>query len=149
LRILIATRANAYAKLISHINRHEWWRTAIPDVKAVEARGSFYASSYREAEFYGRPIETPFDVNVSNPLFGDEAHIMETLGLPLPGQKIEIKERFALDAKMKRLATIRGYDSIALVTIKGYEKYKTTGSIPRSVELQVFNDLKQLRTNIS
>lgn len=125
-------------KLISYINSHNWWRTALPDEKAVKARGLFYASSYREAEFYGRPIDTPFNVNVKNPLFGDEAHIMQTLGLPLSSPEISIKERFALDSKMMYLATAKDYDSIALVTTKGYEFYIKTSAIPRSIELQIF-----------
>ena len=99
----------------------------------------FYASSYKEAEFYGRPIDTPFKVNVKKPLFGDEAYIMRALSLQLPTQDIGIKERFALDAKMMRLATAKDYDSIALVTTKAYEMYLNTGVIPRSIELQIFN----------
>lgn len=129
------------AKLIVHINSHKWWRTALPDEKTVEARGVFYASSFRDAEFYGRPIDTPFSVNVKNPLLGDETHIMQTLGLPLPSQDISISERFALDSKMMVLATAKGYDSIALMTTKGYEAHSRTGAVPRSIELQVFSAL--------
>jgi hypothetical protein len=102
----------------------------------------FYASSYKDAEFYGRPIDTPFSVGINNPLFGDEAGIMQTLGLPLPSQDISIKERFTLDAKMMRLAFAKGYDSIALVTTKSYKTYLKTGVIPRSIELQVFKEVK-------
>ncbi|MEK7398759.1 MAG: hypothetical protein AAB116_17640 [Candidatus Poribacteria bacterium] len=127
------------AKIISHINSHRWWRTTLPDEKIIKARGLFYASSYKEAEFYGRPIDTPFKVNVKKPLFGDEAYIMRALSLQLPTQDIGIKERFALDAKMMRLATAKDYDSIALVTTKAYEMYLNTGVIPRSIELQIFN----------
>ena len=134
-------------KLIFYINSHKWWRTALPNEKAVKARGLFYASSYRDAEFYGRPIDAPFSVNMKNPLFGDEAHIMQTLSLPLPSQEISVKQRFALDAKMKRLAKAKGYDSIALVTTKGYEMYMKTGTTPRSTELQVFNEPSGLIAN--
>ena len=126
-------------KLILYINSHEWWRTGLPDENAVKARGLFYMSSFMRAEFYGRPIDTPFRIKVKNTLFGDEVHIMQTLGLPMPSQDISIKERFALDAKMMRLATVKGYDSIALATTKGYDMYMKTGAIPRAIELQVFN----------
>jgi len=126
-------------KLVFYINSHNWWRTVLPDEKMVKARGLFYASSYRDAEFYGRPINTPSNVNVKYPLVGDEAHIMQALSLPLPSQDISIKERFALDAKIMRLATAKGHDSVVLVTTKGYEMYMKTGTIPRSIELQVFN----------
>ena len=63
---------------------------------------------------------------------------MQTLGLPLASQEIGIEERFALDAKMMRLAAAKGYDSIALTTSKGYERYMNTGATPRSIELQTF-----------
>ena len=129
-------------RLISYLNAHEWWRTTLPDKKIVNSRGLFYASSYKDAEFYGRPIDTPFTINIKNPLFGDEVHIMQTLGLPLPGEDINIKERFALDAKMKRIAVAKGYDSIALFTTKGYETYAKTGAFPRSIELQIFSNRK-------
>jgi hypothetical protein len=130
------------AKLISYINSHSWWRTALPDEKAVKARGIFYASSFKDAEFYGRPIDTPFRVNVTNPLFSDEPRIMEFLGLSLPSPNISIKERFALDAKMMKLAALKGYDSIALTTPKAYEKYMVTNRIPGSIELQVFSEAR-------
>ena len=125
-------------KLIRYINYHKWWRTGIPDEKAIKARGLFYASSYKDAEFYGRPIDTPFSVNVKNPLFGDETHIMQLLGLPLLSPVGSIKERFALDAKMMRHAIAKNYDAIALFTTNGYEKYLKNGTTPRSIELQVF-----------
>ena len=125
-------------KLVLHINAHKGWRTALPDAKMINRRGLFYASSYKEAEFYGRPIDIPFTINIKRPLFGDEIHVMQTLGLPLPNQDISIKERFAMDAKMKRLAIAKGYDSVALFTTKAYQTYMKTGTIPRSIELQVF-----------
>lgn len=127
------------SKLISYINSHSWWRTALPDEKAVKARGIFYASSFKDAEFYGRPIDTPFRVYVTNPLFGDEPLIMQFLGLSLQSPSISVKERFALDAKMTKLAASKGYDSIALATTKAYENYMVTSRIPSSIELQVFN----------
>lgn len=126
-------------RLLAYINAHCWWRTALPDRQAIEARGVFLASSYRDAEFYGRPIDSAFRVNVSNPLFGDEPEIMQTLGLPEPSQNIRIKERFSLDAKIMRLAAKKGYDSIALSTSRAYRDYVSTGRIPRSIELQVFS----------
>jgi hypothetical protein len=134
-------------KLVSYINSHKWWRTALPDEKTIKARGIFYTSSYCDAEFYGRPIDEPFDVSISKPLFGDEPYIMHTLDLSMLSQDTSLKERFRLDSKMMRIAIDKGFDSIALMTTKGYEQYKDTGKIPRSIELQVFkvdkNKLKQ------
>jgi hypothetical protein len=37
-------------------------------------------------------------------------------------------------------AIAKGYDAIALITTNGYEKYMKNGTIPRSTELQVFNN---------
>lgn len=47
------------AKLIAHINRKSWWHVPPRDPRAYERRGKFYASSFREAEFYGRPLDDP------------------------------------------------------------------------------------------
>ncbi len=135
------------AKLVSYINSHGWWRTALPDEKAVKARGVFYASSFREAEFYGRPLDTPFRVHVTNPLFGDEPTIMQALGLSLPPDNIPVKERFSLDAKMKGLAAAKGYDSIALATPNAYKKYAEASRVPNSIELQVFSEAAQRRVD--
>jgi hypothetical protein len=61
------------------------------------------------------------------------------LGLKLVSEEGGLKERFAQDAEMMRIAMKMGYDSIALLTRKGYEAYKKTGETPRSIELQVFS----------
>jgi hypothetical protein len=42
-------------KLVRHINRKAWWHVPPRDPRAYEKRGKFLASSFREAEFYGRP----------------------------------------------------------------------------------------------
>ena len=62
------------AKLIAYINKHEWWRTTLPDKQEVKARGMFFMNSYRQAEFYGRPIDTPFRVKIKNVLFQCHSH---------------------------------------------------------------------------
>ena len=124
-------------KLVNHVNKHKWWRTSVPEEKEVSDRGMFFASSYRDAEFYGKPINEPFNVSISNPLVGDEQYIMAVLELDAPSQDISVKDRFALDAKIKNKASKMGYDSIVLMTTKGYERYRTTGAMPRSIELNV------------
>jgi hypothetical protein len=126
-------------KLIKYINSHDWWRTALPDREAIKARGLFLISSFKQAEFYGRPIDTPFRVKVSNPLFGDETYIMQALDLPPSDPDSSIEERFLLDAEMMRLSIAKGYDAIALFTTKGYEKFINSNKIPGSTELQVFS----------
>ena len=70
-------------KLVARINRKGWWHVPPADAKAYEKRGKFLASTFRDAEFWGRPLGTPIRVNVVNPLVGDEPTIeTELLGAP-------------------------------------------------------------------
>jgi hypothetical protein len=122
-------------RLILHISRKCWWHCPPRDPRAYEKRGKFYASSFEEAEFWGRPADVPARVNVRNPLIGDERTIMAGLRLPTLKANRPIEERFALDARMKEAAVRLGYDSILLMTPKAFAGYKATGKIPRSLEL--------------
>jgi len=131
-------------KLVKHINKKEWWRTEENQAGKKE-RGQFLASSYKEAEFYGRPIDAPFKVNIQNPLIGDEKSIHETLEVEKPEEDISVPKRFALDKKLAKAAVEKGYDSIALMTSKDYQAYRSEGKIPRSIEL---NDLSDLEVTI-
>lgn len=70
-------------KLILHVSRKYWWHSPPGDPKAYQKRGKFYASSFEEAEFWGRPLDVPARVNVKNPLIGDERTIMTRLSLPM------------------------------------------------------------------
>ena len=60
-------------------------------------------------------------------------------------QEITVRERFALDAKLRRAALRKGYDSIVLMSKPGFQKFKSEGKIPRSIELNIV-DLRCLRT---
>ena len=71
-------------------------------------------------------------------MIGDETTINKALGLEPPKGEPTVEERFALDKTMAQKAKIAGYDSIVLMTPKGYAEYKRTGKIPKSIEL---NDL--------
>jgi len=102
----------------------------------------FLASSFEEAEFYGRPLDQPKRVRIANPLVGDEASIhLRLFGTPLVvfegSWKATLRWRFALDAKMKRQAIKLGYDSIVILSPIGFNQLKL-GKIPRSIELNVF-----------
>lgn len=125
-------------KVIEHINKKDWWRTIEPDEQSIKDRGLFYASSFEEAEFYGRPQNEPSRVDIKNPLIGDERAINEELGLEVPKEDISVEERFALDKKLKETAEAVGYDSIVLMTSENFADYKKTGKIPKSIELNVF-----------
>ena len=127
-----------YQELIEHINGKDWWRTADPDEQAVKDRGLFYASTYKEAEFYGRPQNEPVKVDIKNPLVGDEQAIASALGVKVLEPDGPTEERFAMDKKMKQLAEAKGYDSIALMTPTEYKNYSDAGKMPRSIELNVF-----------
>ena len=43
-------------RMVSHINRKAWWHCPPLDPEAYFKRGKFYASSFAECEFYGRPL---------------------------------------------------------------------------------------------
>lgn len=129
-----------YAKIIAHVNGKSWWHVPPRDVTAYKKRGRFLASSYREAEFWGRPLDEPQRVNVKCPLVGDEVTIEQILfGRRLSEENIGIEKRFQLDAKMKKAAQAHGFDAIPLLTTKGFSEFKSKGLIPRSLELKVFN----------
>ena len=47
--------------------------------------------------------------------------------------------QFELDARMKRVALSKGYDSIVLMTPKAFSVFKGLGRMPRSIELNILN----------
>ena len=51
--------------LIARINRKDWWHVPPSDPNAYEQRGMFLASTFREAEFWGRPLDTPIRRSIS------------------------------------------------------------------------------------
>ncbi|MBX7243525.1 MAG: hypothetical protein K1X92_17430 [Bacteroidia bacterium] len=125
-------------KLISYINKKDWWRTSLPSLEDINARGLFFASSFKEAEFYGRPLDTSFKVIITSPLVGDNDFIeLSLFGEILSENLISTVERFELDKKMKEAALSLGYDSIVLMSKKGYLKYTETFKVPRNLELNI------------
>src|SRR5580704_11326707 len=106
------TSSICYKKLIAHVNRKDWWHVPPRDPSAYSKRGKFLASSFREAEFWGRPLDEPQRVTVAQPLVGDEGAIERKLfGRRVSSETISVKERWALDAKIKIAAQAKGYDS--------------------------------------
>jgi hypothetical protein len=125
-------------KAVKHVNRKNWWHVLPQDPEAYRKRGKFLASSYAEAEFWGRPLDEPQKVKVARPLVGDEATIERTLfGRLVSDADIKVKQRWVLDGKMKKAATAKGYDSIVLMAPKSFLAFKTKGKLPRSMELNV------------
>lgn len=135
---MLGLKAKAGDKMIAHINRKLWWHCPPQDPKAYDKRGKFYASSFQEAEFWGRPLDIPERVKVKNPLVGDERTIMMRLRLPLLKEGgLSLEKRFAIDRRMKSAALRLGYDSILLMSPRAFARYKSGRKIPRSLELNV------------
>jgi hypothetical protein len=129
-------------RIISHINKKEWWHVPPADPLAYSKRGKFLSSSFRDAEFWGRPLDEPEHVKISNPLLGDEATIesalfRKTIKHPEPGSLGSMEFQFELGARMKRVALSKGYDSIVLMTPKAFTTFKEQGKMRRSIELNV------------
>lgn len=126
-------------KMIAHVNRKQWWHVLPRDSKAYAKRGIFYASSFRDGLFWGRPLDSFFKARIANPLVGDENRIHKRLlgnSLRLP-VRMSLKWRHDLDARYRRAALHLGYDSIVLLARPAYKKFRRTGRIPREIELNV------------
>lgn len=129
-----------YEKIVAHVNRKNWWHVPPQDPQAYAKRGKFFASSFAEAEFWGRPLDDPSRVLIARPLVGDEDTIETTLfGHPISTEEIAITERWKLDAKIKKMALAQGYDSVLLMTPKAFAEFRATGKLPRSLELNIFD----------
>jgi len=129
----------ALARLIAYINRKKWWHVPPQDPHAYEKRGKFLASSFSEAEFYGRPRDTPERVTVANPLVGDERTIADVLGIPPQQEGMSLEKIAEHDAKWRRAALAKGYDSLVLMSSTGFAKFSRDGKPPRSIELNILN----------
>jgi hypothetical protein len=115
------------------------------DPRAYEKRGKFLASSFREAEFYGRPHDVPEKVEIAAPAIGDDRYIeIELIGRVESSPNMSDPKRLALDARLRRAALRKGFDSIVLLTPMGFRALKYKGKLPRSIELNVV-DLRCLR----
>ena len=138
------------------INKREWWHSPPEDKDAYKKRGVFLAYSFKEAEFYGRPLDKPIKVEIKNPIIGTEERIIKKLFGSSSKQMetyrlledctvdVSLKVRFQLDKEMCKAARSQGYDAIAVVTQKGFEKVRE-GKLPRSVELNVLHEEKVLK----
>jgi hypothetical protein len=133
-------RSRYVDKLIRHINGKDWWHVPPADRRAYQKRGKFFASTFREAEFYGRPKDEPERVFITAPLIGDNDAIeRKLLGKVESHPEITVRKRLSLDAKLRRAALRKGFDSIVLLTPRSMEALKKMGKMPRSIELNVVN----------
>lgn len=128
----------AVERIVGHVNRKKWWHVPPSDPMAYRKRGKFFASSFSEAEFYGRPLDVPERVTVTKPLVGDEQAIARVLGIPPQHEGMSLEEMAAHDARWRNAALAKGFDSIVLMTPPAFAKFKAEGKVPRSLELNLF-----------
>ncbi|MFA5858898.1 MAG: hypothetical protein WC955_07510 [Elusimicrobiota bacterium] len=132
--------------LIKKINQSIWWHVTPRDPDAYKKRGKFLASTYQQAEFYGRPNDIPEKVNITNPVYGtSETNILKIL-FPMNYKKLCLsdlddrkdwyKRRITLDAKMYKKAQKMGYDAIVLLGSSA-NKYLMKNRKPHSIELNL------------
>lgn len=131
--------------LIEKINKATWWHVVPQDVNAYKKRGKFLASTYTQAEFYGRPNDVPEKVSISNPIYGcSEIEILKNL-FPKNYKRLfstvnkgvsGYSSRINLDAKMFKKAKKIGYDAIVLLGSNGAE-YLLRNRKPHSIELNL------------
>ncbi len=140
--------ATPEVRLLALITRKDWWHVPPEDPKAYSKRGLFLASTYREAEFWGRPLDTPIRVSINKPLIGDEHAVeIQLLGMrsEYPGDDHPklLEWRWSLDARLKKAGLAKGYDSIVLLSPIGYSKFQKEGKLPRSMELNLLHGAAQ------
>jgi hypothetical protein len=126
-------------RIVAHVNRKAWWHVPPQDPTAYHKRGKFFASTFSEAEFYGRPLDDPERVVIAKPLVGDESAIAKVLGIPPQRAGMSLEEIAAHDALWRNAALGKGFDSIVLMTPKAFSRLKTDGKLPRSLELNVLS----------
>ena len=134
--------------LIEKVNKSDWWHVPPPDKFAYQKRGKFLASTYNQAEFYGRPNFDPEKVKISNPVFGfsDKEILKALFGQTAKAKMLKnpddddnfYKKRIALDAEMFQKAISLGYDSIVLICESG-KKSLMQNKKPNSIELNLLH----------
>lgn len=124
-------------RLIEHVNRKNWWHVPPVDPDAHQKRGKFLASSFEEAEFYGRPLNDRQKVVIRKPLIGDERAISRVLRIPPQSEGVTLKQIAAHDALWRNAALKKGFDSILLMAPVCFTEFKASGRIPRSLELNI------------
>ena len=131
--------ATLIEKVVRHVNRKDWWHVPPQDPKAYQKRGKFLASSFAEAEYWGRPLDKPLRVSIARPLVGDEPAIAKVLGVAAQHESMTLKEIEAHDARWRKAAIAKGYDAIVLMGPEPFAKFRTTGKLPRSIELNILD----------
>jgi hypothetical protein len=126
-------------KVVRHVNRKRWWHVPPQDPAAYQKRGKFLASSFAEAEFWGKPLDEPQRVSIARPLVGDEPAIARALNVAAQRDGMTLEQIAVHDARWRKAAIAKGYDAIVLMAPRPFAKFRTTGKLPRSIELNVLN----------
>jgi hypothetical protein len=124
-------------RVIKHVNRKRWWHVPPADPNAYGERGKFFASSFADAEFWGRPMDEPQKVSIASPLVGDEAVICRALGVPAYQHDMTLEQIAARDATWRSAALSKGFDSILLMAPGWFAQFIITGKLPRHLELNI------------
>jgi hypothetical protein len=130
-------RTQDAAKLIAYVNRKRGWHIPPVDPDAYKKRGKFFSVSFAAAEFWGRPLDEPEKVTISQPLVGDEKTIAKVLGIPPQREGMTLKQIATHDAKWRNAELKKGFDAIVLMAPVTFAEWKKSGKIPRSLELNV------------
>lgn len=132
--------------LIEKVNKSYWWHVVPTDPNAYEKRGKFFASTYSQASFYGKPMHEPERVSIHNPLCGSsEKEILKEL-FPTNYEQLHnqvtdegngwYKRRINLDSKISRAAKRKRYDSVVLICSNG-KKILKKNCKPGAIELNL------------
>jgi hypothetical protein len=135
-------------KLIQHVNKNDWYH--VPPAEGESAyskRGQFFASNYKDAEFYGRPLDEPQNPQIKKPLVGDETAIAKELGIPPQKEGMSREEIAEHDKQWGSAAKQKGYGSIVLMSPEKWKESQSTGKIPSSLELQHLEKLEAAPKN--
>lgn len=133
--------------LLKKISKSDWWHVPPSDPNAYKNRGKFLASTYKQAEFYGRPNDKPERVELKNPLYGfSELEILTHLFGKVEAERVLeflnkdsinwYMERIEIDARMHDRAKSLGYDAIVLMSEHGRRSLQRKRK-PNSIELNI------------
>lgn len=132
--------------LIDKVNQSFWWHVPPQDPVTYRKRGKFFASTYKQAEFYGRPDGKSNKVRVCNPVYGfsEEELLIKLFGKSMAVSLLKsviddenfYETRIALDAKIYQKARQLDYDAVVLMTPSGKMALQKKKK-PNSIELNL------------
>jgi hypothetical protein len=128
-----------YDRVVAQVNRKKWWHVPPRDPNSYKKRGKIFDFIYKKTELLARRLDQPEKVRIEKLCISEKATIETALfGKKISDENIEMDKRFALDAKIKKAALAKDYDSIVLMAPKAFTEFEKTGKMPRSLELNIF-----------